>query len=242
MEVIMRIKRICILVFPALLFLTTHVCAFSVEIIEKLEENQGKIQDISADVVMEIDAAGRVLVRETKMWREGDKTRIDLVKSEKSLPMTVIIDVDKMTIRQEGEKPRVIDMKEVKDKGKDIPQTAPGMELQKGMGEFLRNSDVTIVKEEGNEINLSVIPEESNPLMQKLDMVVDMEKGVITQQKMYSNMGISFCSMEYEKKDNIWVLKRFTMTSNLGQMGTSRVTAEYENVKINKGIEDGVFE
>ena len=71
----------------------------------------------------------------------------------------------------------------------------------------MRKSKTSILKEEGNEVTLSVIPEEANPLMQKLDMVVDMEKGIITQQKMYSNMGISFCSMEYEKKGDVWILR-----------------------------------
>jgi outer membrane lipoprotein-sorting protein len=255
-------KKIVLLIGLFLLFISINSYAVTVdEIIEKLEENQEKIEDITADVVMEISVAGKTTIQEMQMWSKQDKTKIEVeeVKSEKltplendsltgqegksetELPMTVIMDADKMTIKQAGKELQVIDLKEVKDKRKAIPQTPPGLTLQKGMGELLRKSDVTITREEGNEITLSVIPEESNPLMQKLDMVVDMEKGVITQQKMYSNMGMSFCSMEYEKKDEIWVLKKFTMTSNLGQMGISTIKAEYKNVEVNKGIKDKMF-
>ena len=222
------------------------------DVIAKLETNQNNIQDMSADVTMTIDIAGTKTVQEMKMWSKGDKTKIEInqvkseklkLKSETPLPMTVIMDNEKMTIKQAGKEPQVIDMKKItEEQGKTVKGkvqkaiTPPGMDLQKGMSEFLRNSQVNIVKEEGNEVTISVIPEEANPLMQKLDMVVDMERGVITQQKMYSNMGISFGKMEYEKKDDVWVLKRFTMTSNLGQMGTSTVKAEYKNVKVNEGI------
>lgn len=230
-----------------------HISAATIdEIIEKLEENQEKTEDISADVVMEIDVAGRVIVQESKMWSKGEKTRIEIKKvqnekltplendsltgqegkTETTFPMTIIMGADKMTIRQ-------ADRLKTED---HRPKTTDLIALNGKMGDFLRKSEVTIIKEEGNEVTLSVIPEEANPLMQKLDMVVDMERGVITQQKMYSNMGISFCRMEYESKHDVWVLKKFTMTSNLGQMGTSTVKAEYKNVKINKGIEDEMFE
>jgi len=215
-------------------------------VIARLEFNQNKIKDMSAEVKMDITVAGKKTMQEMNLWSKDEKMKIEMVNTDR--PMTVIMDTQKMSIKQAGKEPQVIDMKKVtEEKGKTVKGkvqnsiTPPGMDLQKGMGEFLRKSDVSIMKEEGNKITLSVIPEESNPLMQKLDMVIDIEKGVITQQKMYSNMGVSFCKMEYEKKDNVWVLKKFTMTSNLGQMGTSTVKAEYKNVKINEGIDDEVF-
>jgi outer membrane lipoprotein-sorting protein len=237
----MKNKKIVLLVgLVSLVFVTISYAVTVDEIIAKLEENQEKIKDMSADVVMEIDVAGKVVKQETKMWSKGEKTKIKMVNTEH--PMTVIMGADKMTIKQAGKEPQMIDTKKISEgKEKAISQTPLGMDFPRGMGEFLRKSNVTITKEKGNEINLSVIPEESNPLMQKLDMVVDMARGIVKQQKMYSNMGISLSRMEYEKEDEVWVLKRLTTVSNFGKMGTSTTKAEYNNIRINKGIEDIIF-
>ncbi|OQX56323.1 MAG: hypothetical protein B5M53_02070 [Candidatus Cloacimonas sp. 4484_209] len=212
------------------LVIVMQVSAVTVDdIIGRLEESQNSVKDMSADVVMEISIPEKTITQEMRMWSKGDKTKIKMVNTEH--PMTVIMDKEKMTIKQ-------ADRLKTEDRR---PKTTDLTALNGKMGDFLRNSKTNIVKEEGNEITLSVIPEEANPLMQKVDMVIDMEKGVITQQKMYSNMGVSFCKMEYEKNSDIWVLKRFTMTSSFGQMGTSTVKAEYKDVKVNKGIGDEMF-
>jgi len=180
-----------------------------------------------------------------KMWSKGDKTRIEFAEDQDAigLPKTVITDDRKMIIETYRGK-EVIDIKET-DQKKDEARNdiiPLGFELQKGIGNFLRESDVNIMSERGNEVMLSVIPKQLNQLMQKLDMVVDIEKGVISQQKIYSNMGISFCKMEYEKKDNVWVLSKFIMISSYGQIGTSKIKTEYRNIQVNSGIENRIFE
>ena len=55
-------------------------------------------------------------------------------------------------------------------------------------------------------------------------------------------MGITFCKTDYEKKGEVWVVKKFTMTSSFAQMGASKIEVEYKNIKINKGISDSIFE
>ncbi|TES93517.1 MAG: hypothetical protein E3J87_02170 [Candidatus Cloacimonadota bacterium] len=257
----MRIKRTVLLTLVVLLISFAFVSKSSAvtidEIIKRLEENQGKIKDLEADVVMEVNnVAGMITAQELKVWSKGDdKTKIEIVHSDAFeddsltfFPTTVIINGSKMSIGQRGKTQQVIDIEEIQDKGKvdkryePMEQFTLGMGLLKGMGDFLRKSEVSIVKEEGNKITLSIIPEETNLLMQKINMVVDMGRGVITQQKMYSNMGINFCRMEYEKKDEIWILRKFTMTNSFGQMGTSTVKVEYKNIQLNKGIENVMFE
>jgi outer membrane lipoprotein-sorting protein len=242
----MRRSMICIFGSLSLLFPAVGIFAFTVdEIISKLEQNKNRIMDIQADVVLEIEVDGIKTVQEMKMWSKGDKTRIEFDEDQdvNGLPKTVITDDRRMIIETSRGK-EVIDIKETDQKEAEarndiIPL---GFELQKEIGNFLRESDVNIMSERGNEITLSIIPKQLNQLMQKLDMVVDIEKGVISQQKIYSNMGISFCKMEYEQKDNAWVLSKFIMISSYGQMGTSKIKTEYKNIQVNSGIEDIIFE
>jgi outer membrane lipoprotein-sorting protein len=245
----MRMRRIFIIVFLALLFCISYAFTYSIdEIIEKLEESQNRILDITADVIMEIDVGGEIIKQEMQMWRKGDKTKIEFRRSKgsaadssKGFLTTVIMDKEKMVIKPEGKESQVIDLKKTKSNGKEITPNFAGMEIQKGVHEFLRESNATITKQEGDKITLCIVPKDSNLLMQKLEMVVDMARGIVTQQKMYSNMGISLSRMVYEKKDETWVLKKFTTVSNFGLVGTSTIKAVYNNTKINKGIEDEVF-
>jgi outer membrane lipoprotein-sorting protein len=226
------------------------------EIIEKLEENQEKIEDITADVVMRVSVAGKIRSQEVKMWCKGDKKmRTEFVSSEgftanelKALPTALIMNGSKMSIKKDDKTSLVIDM-EIQNKENIIknylPKSQspiPGIGFQKGISDFLKSSEVSIEEEEGSKIKLLVIPKESDPIMQKSYLVVDMEKGVVNQFKMYSNLGSSFINMEYVREKGIWVLKKFKLTSSLGLMGTSKLETNYKNIELNKGIDNKKFE
>ena len=174
--------------------------------------------------------------------------------------MTMIMNGDKMVVESGGEK-QVIDHSAsaaTHGMGQSPASLAPGMDLQQDMGEFLKKNKVTVISgkkslignlmskvsssEAPEKVVLEVIPEKKDPMVQKMEMTVDMNKGVITSQKMFSNYGTTKMNMEYENIKGAWIIKRINMTVPTPMGKSGKMTIEYKNVKVNQGISDRLFE
>jgi len=174
--------------------------------------------------------------------------------------MTMIMNGDKMIMESGGEK-QVIN-RSASAAGPGVGQGptsfAPGMDLQQDFGEFLKKNKVSVISgkksfvknllsrgassETPEKIVLEVIPENKDPMVQKMEMTVDMNRGVITNQKMFSNYGTTKMNMEYENIKGAWIIKRVNMTVPTPMGKTGKMTIEYKNIKLNQGISDRLFE
>lgn len=226
------------------------------EVISTLKGNSDKVKDLQADVIMEMDMgeAGK-RTQEMTVWSKGkDRMRMEMneayssrlsadsLKTKERLgKTTMIINGDKMLmITPEGEKRLSADSSRLT--AKKAQPTPPGLDMQKGMEEFLKKNETTVLSAKDNKIVLEVIPEEKSPLMEKVELTVDMKRGVVTSQSMFSSYGTTKMQMEYEEIKGAWVLKKVSMIipTPVGKVG--RMTVEYKNIKINQGLKDEMFE
>ncbi len=181
-------------------------------------------------------------------------------QSAPSGKMTMIMNGDKMIMESGGEKKVLNRPASAATPGAvQSPTSLPsGIDLQQDFGEFLKKNKVSVVSEKKSfvqkllsrgassetpeKVVLEVIPEDKDPMVQKIEMTVDMNKGVVTSQRMFSNYGTTKMNMEYENINSAWVLKRINMTIPTPMGKTGKMTIEYKNVKLNQGIRDEMFE
>jgi len=194
-----------------------------------LQKNAGRVQDMQADVVMEMDLgkAGTKTQR-MKIWVKGkDKIKMEMEKQ------TMIMNGDKMMMDTPQGK-RVINQPTTKG----MP---PGINLQQGIGDFFKENSGKIVSQGRNKAVIKLIPKDKNPMMSKIEMTVDTKRGVITEQRMYSNYGTTKMRMEYKNIGGIWVISSIDMIVPTPQGKVGRMKIRYKNIKINKGISDKMF-
>ncbi len=257
------------LIFITLLIVSVLVYADEVDdVIAALQNNIDKVQDMQCDVEMSIDMGDMGTQRQTmKMWSKGrDKMRMEMnapavpmspstmSRGPSSGKMTMIMNGDKM-IMDTPEGKKTLSAGSSASPLSPGQAASPGMNLQQDFGEFLKKNKVSIVSgkksfiknllsrgETPKEVVLEVIPEDKDPMIQKMEMTVDMERAVITKQKMFSNYGTTKMDMEYENIKGAWVIKRINMTIPTPIGKTGKMTIEYENLKVNQGIGDDMFE
>jgi len=200
------------------------------EITEVLQKNAGKVQDMQAEVVMEMDLgkAGTKTQR-MKIWMKGkDKIKMEMEKQ------TMIMNGDKMMMDTSQGK-RVINQPTTKG----MP---PGINLQQGIGDFFKENSGKIISQGRNKAVIELIPKDKNPMMNKIEMTVDTKRGVITEQRMYSNYGTTKMRMKYKNIGGIWVISSIDMIVPTPQGKVGRMKIEYKNIRINKGLSDKMFE
>jgi len=181
-------------------------------------------------------------------------------QSAPSGKMMMIMNGDKMIMESGGEKKVMNRPASTMNSatGQSPTSLAPGMDLQQDFGEFLKKNKVSVISEKKSfvknllsrgassetpeKIVLEVIPENKDPMVQKMEMTVDMVRGVITGQKMFSNYGTTKMNMEYENVKGAWVIKKVNMTIPTPMGKTGKMTIEYKNIKLNQGIGDEIFE
>jgi len=259
------------LVLVFLLFVTVSVYADEIDdVIAALQKNIDKVQDMQCSVEMNVDMGDMGVQRQSmKMWSKGkDKIRMEM-NAPAGLPvspsamgrgtpsgkMTMIMNGDKMIMDTPEGKKTLPSGSSPFSPGQAAP---PGMDLQQDFGDFLKKNKVSVISgkksliknllsrntssETPKEIVLEVIPENKDPMIQKMEMTVDMLRGVITGQKMFSNYGTTKMNMEYENIKGAWVIKKVNMTIPTPMGKTGKMTIEYKNVKLNQGIGDRLFE
>uniref|UniRef100_A0A7C4U7Z1 DUF4292 domain-containing protein n=1 Tax=candidate division WOR-3 bacterium TaxID=2052148 RepID=A0A7C4U7Z1_UNCW3 len=225
-------KGICVFFFLIVLVSLSVKCITIEEIIKKIEANGSRIEDMEADVTTRIKIGdGEIQIQKMRMAMKGrDRVRIELISP---MRQTTIINGKKMMVQTQDGKKSII-----------TQDTLPMMEQTgfQNMSEFLKGNKVNVINVENDIANIEIIPESPTPMVQKIEMGVDIERGVIISQRIYSNMGVMKMEMEYGKISGVWVIKRMRIITPSPMGGLGEVESEYKNIKINKGIKDIFFE
>lgn len=215
------------------------------EIIAKIENNQAKIKDLTAEVEIETSIQGKAepLIQTMKIWQSKDETGNPITRTEFEMP------------EARGQKQEKVIMIMTNDsvitkKGKTVsrlPLTAQmGAERkqsQMNADMFKEAKSVKILQADGNIVVLELIPKETEgiKLFDKAEITVDTERGVITSQKVFTPMGMIRSEMKYwsigEGEKRIWVLKEMKTITQYGI-----TVMRYKNIKLNKGIKKEKFE
>ncbi|MEO0294378.1 MAG: hypothetical protein ABIN61_09230 [candidate division WOR-3 bacterium] len=257
-------KKLRLLFF---LFLSVSVYSDELEdVISALQKNIDKVQDLQCSALMSIDMGEMgTYTQSMKLWTKGrDKMRMEMEASPglsvnpspmgqkaTSGKVRMIINGDKVIMESEGKR------EVLSSDGSSLYRrqaAPPGGDFQRDFREFLKQNKVSIVSrkksviknllsrsEPPKEVVLEVVPKEKDPIVQKIEMTVDMERGVITNQKMFSNYGTTKMDMEYENIKGVWVIKRINMIIPTPMGKAGKMTIEYKNVKLNEGISDRLF-
>lgn len=212
-------------------------------LISKLRENQDKIQDMSATIVTTIKSdmkEKRTMEQKGTIQTKGkDKTRMEMITPMKQISIT---NGDKMAmINPETGQKFVQDLKKLKKQtGKQDLSGSP-IDQTKILDYFNLS-----MKEEGIFQKSYVItgtPKEKNQFMGKIVFFVDAGRNVPTKIEIYNPQGklISSTDMEYVKIKGLWVVSK-TSSSMTIPGGKMDVSMRFEDVKINEGIPDSVFD
>jgi|GEM_PF-5573776 len=225
-------KGICVFFFLIVLVSLSVKCITIEEIIKKIEANGSRIEDMEADVTTRIKIGdGEIQIQKMRMAMKGrDRVRIELISP---MRQTTIINGKKMMVQTQDGKKSII----TQDTLHMMEQTG-----FQNMSEFLKGNKVNVINVENDIANIEIIPESPTPMVQKIEMGVDIERGVIISQRIYSNMGVMKMEMEYGKISGVWVIKRMRIITPSPMGGLGEVESEYKNIKINKGIKDIFFE
>ncbi|MFA5033914.1 MAG: hypothetical protein WC614_12980 [bacterium] len=234
------IKTICIF---AILSFSTFASAVTIDdISQKLEQNIAKIKDMQADIEIKTNMdAGKQVVKKMQILSKGtDKIKVTTIAPQKQ---AIIFNDKKMQIEDSNGKKTIIN-KDSLSQGQLQAMSPKDMNPQRSITNFLKDGKSKIINSNGNIYTLEIIPNEKdkNPLMEKAELQVDYAKGLIINQKLYSNMGISITDISYKKIGNTWVMNKMEVTTPMGLTGKSAmITVNYDNIKVNQGISDKIF-
>lgn len=211
-------------------------------VISKIRENQAKILDMSANIttILKSDAKEKKSIQQsgTIKIKGDDMSRMEMTAP---VPQITITNKDKLAVINPATgKSFVQDLKKLRAQtGKDNIGKNP-LDQTKMLDYF----DLTI--EEKGIISKSFIitgvPKDKNNFMGKVKFYVD-GRNVPTKVEIYNteNKLISSSELEYIKIKDIWVMSKNKswITVPGGKMD---VSMSFENIKINEGIADSIFE
>lgn len=213
------------------------------DLIQKIRDNQGKIKDLSADIITTIKTNGK---QSKQMEQKGSL----LVKGnnqsrmEMKTPMhqIVVVNKDKMLILNP-------------DTGQKMTQDLKKLREKSGVGgdnqnpfdqtKILDTFNLT-VKEEGIIGKTYVVigePKDKKSMMGKVKFYIDADKMVPTKIEISDSKGKPFTTsnLEYTKIKDIWILSKTQSSVNFPG-GAMNVIMKFDNLKVNEGISDKMFE
>lgn len=250
-------KIIFISLFLCSVFISSSFAAnLSLEqLLDKIQANQNKILDMYAETTTTITSnmvmpgstkkGPQKMVQKGKMWTKGDKSKIEMLSPTKQITIN------------NGEKMAIINpqtgQKIVRERGQGFEGSRDqGMDLDKAMEYF----DLSVKKLDASEPGspalpagrletyvITGIPKKANKFLGKMEFYVDSTKWVPIKILMYSSNGklMSRSEIEYQKISGLWVPKANKSAVNT-PAGKMDVEMGFENVKVNKGMGDEVFE
>jgi outer membrane lipoprotein-sorting protein len=119
-----------------------------------------------------------------------------------------------------------------------------GMDSTKALDYF----DLTVTEHGTTEYIITGKPKEANQFLGKMDFMIDAERYLPLRIAMYNPKGmlISLSEIEYQSFEStgeavVWVPVKIKSVVTM-QMGSVNSEMVYENIKVNQGIKDSVFE
>lgn len=191
------------------------------QIMAKVNENGNKVQDFSADVIKISDEPGAAPQERYKIWKKGDKTKIQLLHPEQR---SYIIERTENSINLNG-----TPFLTVEDQGSATMTTTDSIESFSG--------NIFVLK------RLSIYPN----FQQNTKIYVDCSKGIITHVCSEYSSEVGKDKFEEERSyilvDGIWLPNKIIKkTGSLIDGSVYTTTENFSNVIVNSGIPDSVFQ
>ncbi|MBI5399507.1 outer membrane lipoprotein-sorting protein [Candidatus Saganbacteria bacterium] len=223
------------------------------EIIDKLQANQSKIQDMYAETTTKITSniqlptdnkkQPQTMVQKARMWTKGqDKSKIEMLSPMKQ---TTITNGDKMAISnpETGQK-MVQDLKKIKDQGIKGARDQGQMNLEKAK-EFFDFSVRKLEALKPGDLETYIVtgvPKKENKFLGKMEFFIDSDKWAPVRIVMLDAKGkqINETKIEYAQMSGVWVPVKSQSVVNT-PMGKMDVEMDYNNVRVNQGIKDSEF-
>ncbi len=201
------------------------------DVVKALERNSSHLKDMSCEVVVETDLGNEVKVQRMRLWSKGEKLRMEMDGG-----MCMVMDGERVMMEtSQGRSVMPMGFGDSKDA---LPS---GVDVQGRFSEFLRENDARVLSCKGNRVTIELVPREFNPFATRMEMVVDMDRGVVVEQCIYSNYGTSRMEMEYRKVNGVWVISSVKSWVPVPGGKVVKTRIEYRNVKINQGLKDELF-
>ena len=252
-----------VMLVPSVVFasdISAEASAKAEAIIAKLKETQSQVRDLQADtktiITSNITMPGQpskgpqTMTQTGHIWQKGrDKSKVEITSPMKQITITNG-NIMTMISPDTGQKFTQDLSKGLGAKGQG-PSTGSGrgMDASKALDYF----DLTVKKSEGGTGEagiyiLSGTPKEANQFLGRMDFIIDAEKYIPLRIAMYTPKGalmslseIEYLAIESTGEATIWVPVKIKSVVTM-QMGSVNTEMEYENIKVNRGIKDSVFE
>ncbi len=221
-------------------------------IIALMKAQQALITDMQADttttIVSNLSMPGatskgpQTMVQTGHVWQKGtDKSKTEITSPTKQ---TTITNGNIMTIIDPSSGRKI-----TQDLNQGLGAGGQGMYQTKALDYF----NLTVQKSggatgESATYILSGTPKEANQFLGRIDFIIDADKYIPVRIAMYTPQGalMSLSEMEYEpvqvsSAETAYVVTKVKSIVTM-QMGSVNSQMEYDNIKVNEGIEDSVFE
>jgi len=218
------------------------------EIAGKLKGSQQKIKDMYAETYTKISSNLQIpgsdkkgpqnIEQKGKLWTKGEgKSKMEMLSPMKQITVT---NGDKMmVVNPDSGQKMVQDLKKMREKsGASFGGDAGGqMSLEKAKEYF----DLS-AKADGGGYVLTGIPKKANNFLGKMEFYLDSDRWVPKKICMYDSKGkiISQSEIEYKEISGIFVPSK-TKSQIMTPMGKMDVEMQFNNIKINQGIDDKEF-
>jgi len=249
-----------VLVLLIVMFVPSVVFASDISaeaIIAQLKATQSKVRDLQADIkttmVSNISMPGQpskgpqTSVQKGHIWTKGkDKSKIEITSPMRQTTITngsIMTMISPDTGQKFTQDLSKMQGAGVKGQG---PSTGSGrgMDSTKALDYF----DLTVTEHGTTEYIITGKPKEANQFLGKMDFMIDAERYLPLRIAMYNPKGmlISLSEIEYQSFGStgeavVWVPVKIKSVVTM-QMGSVNSEMVYENIKVNQGIKDSVFE
>ncbi len=242
---------IIFLLVPASFPATSEVSA--TDLIAKMRSQQDLVKDLQADTTTTITSnisipgapskGPQTMTQTGQIWQKGrDKSKVEITSPMKQVTIT---NGSMMTIISPDSGQKITqDLSKMQGAGK-----GQGMDATKALDYFnLSVNKAEVATGESDIYVISGTPKESNQFLGRMDFFIDAEKCIPLRIAMYTPKGalMSLSEIEYEpvavsSAETAYVPKKIKSIVTM-QMGSVNTEMVYENIKVNKGISDSVFE
>jgi len=228
-------------------------------LLAKLKSVQSLIKDLQADtkttITSNISLPGaaskgpQTMTQKGRMWQKGrDKSKVEITEPMKQ---TTITNGDIMTIiSPDTGRKFTQDLSKIKGQGPGA--RGQGMDATKALDYF----DLTVTEHGTTEYIITGRPKEANQFLGRMDFIIDAEKYVPVRIAMYTPKGtlMSLSEIDYlpveiysarsggvASTEVAYVPQKIRSMVTMS-MGSVNTEMEYENIKVNQGLKDEVFE
>ena len=220
-------------------------------LLAKIKSAQSAIKDLQADTTTTITSnislpgaaskGPQTMTQKGRMWQKGrNKSKVEMTEPKKQ---TTITNGNIMTIIDPSSGRKIVqDMSKIRGQGPGAK--GQGMDATKALDYF----DLTVTEHGTIEYIITGRPKEANQFLGRMDFIIDAEKYVPVRIAMYTPKGtlMSLSEMEYAEievstGEAVWVPKKIRSIVTM-QMGSVNTEMVYENIKVNQGIKDEIFE